>query len=821
MTSILIDRTDGLASAVAIKGPCRAATTGNISLYALQTIDGVALADGDRVLVKDQTAAYENGIYVADTGQWRRAKDFNRNNDVRTGTLILVTSGTANAGNVYQIANDNPIVIGTTLLSIVETDFSAASIAGPLPTTASRYIRRNDAGTAYEALTAQQSANIDELRDTNPGTAGLTILGHSVAADTRDFLDVPPYVASRTALKALDTSKDGLAIFDGSVWERVNTVAYSALITADTQEGLFALSTFNTSFAWRRRYNGPIRTSWFQTAGDGVTDDRIPLTGWLTMAGLIGLGARIDAASHVCSAILSITTSKNILITGESEELSIILFTGSTAGIKLKSSKYSVGSSTTADSRPFFGARDFTMLTSNTAGTQDALSFEFPYFHSSQHREYDISNVTIGVISAQQAGGQKWRNAIRIRNGWNGHIGKITANQHADIAANYSGSAVYLDGLSPSANIHDCNFQWWNTAVENTYMVLKKLVGTVTGSFWMHEIVTGGTSGATARVARFDGYGGSNLAVMEVTGTFINGETVTGQSTGATIVLSSAPTDMQQSNEGLYFQNSDAVACNYGILSLQPSTAVTPGVGLWVVGSHFNVQQSAIFTQYHHQQNIIGNLVYPQGSTSVGFSIDNGGNNTISGNTLLGPGGNATGIGLSNSASNSVVGNSIQNFVTGIAIAATVTNSKIDASNTFVSCTTNISNLGPNWPTANWNTVEDDIWYAYVSTMTAASGTITTKSASGRFRKRGKTIEICITGSITTNGTGAGSIFCTLPGGIAASSVSMLSGRGTAVSGVAISGQVSGASVNIVTATAAYPGSDGYAFTISGVYEIP
>ena len=69
MTSIMIDRTDGLSSAAAIKGPCHVATTTNISLYGLQTIDGVSVVSGDRVLVKDQTAAYENGIYICDTGQ--------------------------------------------------------------------------------------------------------------------------------------------------------------------------------------------------------------------------------------------------------------------------------------------------------------------------------------------------------------------------------------------------------------------------------------------------------------------------------------------------------------------------------------------------------------------------------------------------------------------------------------------------------------------------------------------------------------------------------------------------------------------------------
>ena len=53
----------------------RAATTSNISLSGLQTVDGVILANGDRVLVKNQTAPEQNGVYVVGAGPWSRAKD--------------------------------------------------------------------------------------------------------------------------------------------------------------------------------------------------------------------------------------------------------------------------------------------------------------------------------------------------------------------------------------------------------------------------------------------------------------------------------------------------------------------------------------------------------------------------------------------------------------------------------------------------------------------------------------------------------------------------------------------------------------------------
>lgn len=120
MASIAIDRTDGLSSATAIKGPVRVATTANIALTGLQTVDGVSLAAGDRVLVKDQATASENGIYVVDTGPWRRAKDFSGNRDVRKGTQILVTSGTLYASSGWYVSSADPIVIGTTAIQFTQ-----------------------------------------------------------------------------------------------------------------------------------------------------------------------------------------------------------------------------------------------------------------------------------------------------------------------------------------------------------------------------------------------------------------------------------------------------------------------------------------------------------------------------------------------------------------------------------------------------------------------------------------------------------------------------------------------------------------------------
>lgn len=116
MTTSFQDRLSGGAG-LGWKAPVRLATTANITLSGLQTIDVVALADGDRVLVRSQTAPAENGIYLARTGAWERASDWDGSGDVVTGTLVFVTSGSTLALKVYRVSTTGTIIVGTTSVS--------------------------------------------------------------------------------------------------------------------------------------------------------------------------------------------------------------------------------------------------------------------------------------------------------------------------------------------------------------------------------------------------------------------------------------------------------------------------------------------------------------------------------------------------------------------------------------------------------------------------------------------------------------------------------------------------------------------------------
>lgn len=90
------------------KEPVRLATTANITLSGLQTIDGVLLVAGDRVLVKDQANATQNGIYTASEGTWRRAPDAASSRVLVAGMKVAVQAGTSHGGEIWSLTTNKP-----------------------------------------------------------------------------------------------------------------------------------------------------------------------------------------------------------------------------------------------------------------------------------------------------------------------------------------------------------------------------------------------------------------------------------------------------------------------------------------------------------------------------------------------------------------------------------------------------------------------------------------------------------------------------------------------------------------------------------------
>lgn len=120
---------DNVAQGLDVKGSVRAATTANITLSAAQTIDGVSLVAGDRVLVKNQTTASANGIYVVAAGAWTRATDMDSWAEVPSA-FTFVEQGTTQADTGWVCTSDQGGTLGTTPITWAQFSGAGTYLAG-------------------------------------------------------------------------------------------------------------------------------------------------------------------------------------------------------------------------------------------------------------------------------------------------------------------------------------------------------------------------------------------------------------------------------------------------------------------------------------------------------------------------------------------------------------------------------------------------------------------------------------------------------------------------------------------------------------------
>jgi hypothetical protein len=244
---------DGVSQGLHIHASARVATTGNISistdLEPGDTVDGVTLAEGDRVLVKSQTNSAQNGIYVVQaSGAALRASDFNEPQEVDGGDFIFVNAGTQYADTGWVQVTDNVVTIGTD--PIVFTQFSGAgtyTAGNGLVLNGSQFAIANTVVTTSDAQTLSSKSislgtntltgNISQFNEALTDANFATLDGHEtltnktisvsgnntisiVSTNVSDFS-----VASKNQIDAFVTASNGVQkTFDNGS----NTIVFSA-----------------------------------------------------------------------------------------------------------------------------------------------------------------------------------------------------------------------------------------------------------------------------------------------------------------------------------------------------------------------------------------------------------------------------------------------------------------------------------------------------------------------------------------------------------------------------------------------------------------
>lgn len=198
----------------------RAASTTNVTLTAVSTTmdTSVTLVAGDRVLIKDQSTASQNGIYVVGTvvsgpvAPLTRATDFDAASEVQPGSLVVVSEGTASGNVVYQLTTDGPITVGTTNLAFgvaIATALTTDAPANPSSTASA------SAGTATTAARADHVHNLTALN-----LAG----GSSYVTGVMKAANLPQQQAKGTNL----TDADATIAINGGAWRVMPASTLSA-----------------------------------------------------------------------------------------------------------------------------------------------------------------------------------------------------------------------------------------------------------------------------------------------------------------------------------------------------------------------------------------------------------------------------------------------------------------------------------------------------------------------------------------------------------------------------------------------------------------
>ena len=212
---------DSVASGLDTKESVRVATTAAGTLASSfangEAVDGVTLATGDRILIKNQATGSENGVYVvAASGAPTRATDFDENTEVTAGAFTFVEEGSTNANAGFVLATTGAITVGTTALSF--TQFSSTSAV--------------TAGTGLTKTGTTLSVDAAQTQITSVGTlSGLTVGGNLTISDGANDINIASHdgtnglklagtlvtstAAELNILDGVTADKDELNLLDG------------------------------------------------------------------------------------------------------------------------------------------------------------------------------------------------------------------------------------------------------------------------------------------------------------------------------------------------------------------------------------------------------------------------------------------------------------------------------------------------------------------------------------------------------------------------------------------------------------------------------
>jgi hypothetical protein len=641
---------DAVAQGLAFKQPAQVATTTNITLSGLQTIDGYTTLSGDRVLVKNQGTQANNGIYIASASGWTRSTDADTYAELVSAFLFVENGGQSGSAWVSTIPQNG--TLGTTAITFSQFSNSSVYTAGTGLTLSGYQFSITPVGTAgtygsassVPVFVTNASGQVSSVTNTSISIApsqinatipnsgltnsSITINGSSISLGGSATITAvnPNALTIGTGLSgtsyngstAVTIANTGVLSFSGGTTGFTpNTTSTGAITLGGTLNasnggtGATTLTGYvygNGTGAMTASTTIPTSAlsgnfvSTFQTSLSGLTPST-STTGAVTLAGTLGVssgGTGVTSSSGANSVVLR-DSNANITWNNEAPNLTNIASSGGTTTLTIASSYYQ---HVTGSSNQTIKLPDLTTIPLGMA--------------------YIIDNDSTGTVTVTDSAGST------VYSGPSGSAGYIYSYGNGSATGNWGGY------LLPPAN-SSTGFVSWGT---NTLSMAGQ---NITNSVWNGSLIGlayGGTNAnltASAGAIAYSTASALALSAVGTTGQFLQSNG-TSAPTWATPVSYASVTDDTTTNGTRYplfaNQTSGSISTEYTSSTkyqYNPSTGtltatVFSGAGTGLTGTASSLSiggNSATSTLATSATNLAGgangSLPYQTGSGATTF----------------------------------------------------------------------------------------------------------------------------------------------------------------------------------------------------------
>ena len=347
---------DAVSQGLSFKQPANVATTVNITLSGLQTIDGITVVAGNRVLVKNQTNQADNGIYLASATAWSRAPDANTWDEYLAAYLFIL-EGTVWGGSAWVCTVVPGGTLGVTPITFTQFSNTALYTAGTGLTLNNFVFSITPVGTASTygsatqtpVFTTNASGQVTAVTNTTitPAVGSITGLGTGVAT----ALAVNTGSAGSFVINggALGTPSSGTLTNCTFPTLNQNTTGYAAGLAGGALGSLPYQSAVNTTTFLAAGSNGQVLTlaagvpSWATPTTGTVTSvsgtgtvSGISLSGTVTSSGSLTLGGTLDLSAPPAIGGTTANTITGTTITASTKFVGPYFDAASSAGGALR-----------------------------------------------------------------------------------------------------------------------------------------------------------------------------------------------------------------------------------------------------------------------------------------------------------------------------------------------------------------------------------------------------------------------------------------------------------------------------------------------------